>query len=156
MEVRDCHAREIGHPLIGKPKLLDSQSPKESLGHVGNDIWKRSDRRKSNNIRSLKMTLEEFSKEIKSTGITVCYFSHDECSVCKVLRPKIEEIVQNTPSAQFLYINTLENPQISGQNMVFAVPAIIVFFDGREAKRYSRNISLTEFKMFLERFAGQF
>jgi len=102
------------------------------------------------------MALKEFSQEIKTAGITVCYFSHDECSVCKVLRPKIEEILQNFPDIKFLYIDTMGNPQISGQNMVFAVPTMIVFYEGREAKRYSRNISPPEFKMYLERISNQF
>ena len=101
------------------------------------------------------MTLEEFSQTLQKPGIVICYFSHDECSVCKVLRPKIQEIINQIPDISFLYIDVRENPQISGQNMVFAVPTIIIFFEGREAKRYSRNISIPELKIYLERISNQ-
>ncbi len=100
------------------------------------------------------MLLEKFKHIIEKSDITVCYFSHDECNVCKVLRPKIQEVIQTFPETAFLYINTKENPQISGQNMVFAVPTTIVFFEGRETKRFSRNISFHDFEMFLNRLSS--
>ena len=97
------------------------------------------------------MTLEEFQQELKNNAVLVTYFSHDECNVCKVLKPQVNEIVAEYREADFLYINIKESAEISGQYMVFAVPTIILFFEGREAKRYSRHISLQDFKSFLEK-----
>lgn len=100
------------------------------------------------------MTLDQFHQELADNPILVTYFSHDECQVCKVLKPQVHEIVDGFDQAQFLYINTKESMAIAGQYVVFAVPTIIIFFDGREAKRYSRHITISDFKSFLERISG--
>ena len=100
------------------------------------------------------MTREEFEFELKNHPVLVTYFSHDECNVCKVLKPQIQEIVSQFDEVGFLYVNTKENMEIAGQFMVFAVPTIILFYEGREAKRYSRHISLRDFEDFLGRMTG--
>ena len=97
------------------------------------------------------MTHENFEQKLANKQILVTYFSHDECNVCKILKPQVQEITDGFDQADFLYVNTKESMEIAGQYMVFAVPTIILFFDGREAKRYSRHISLQDFKTFLER-----
>ncbi len=86
--------------------------------------------------------------------MVVTYFSHDECNVCKVLRPQVKEVVNQYENIEFMYVNTKHNPEVSGQHMVFAVPTIIIFYEGREAKRYSRHLSVRDFQSFLERMAG--
>ena len=100
------------------------------------------------------MTREEFEIELKNHPVLVTYFSHDECNVCKVLKPQVREIVSQFDEAEFLYVNTKESLEVAGQFMVFAVPTIILFYEGREAKRYSRHISLQDFKSFLEKMTG--
>ena len=97
------------------------------------------------------MTFETFQEALKEHPVLVAYFSHDECNVCKVLKPQVREIVQEFDKAHFMYVNTKESSEVSGQFMVFAVPTIILFYEGREAKRYSRHISLQDFRSFLER-----
>ena len=100
------------------------------------------------------MTHEEFEMKLKEHPVWVTYFSHDECNVCKVLKPQVREIVGQFDGAAFLYVNTKESMEVAGQFMVFAVPTIILFYEGREAKRYSRHISLGDFEGFLERMCG--
>ena len=100
------------------------------------------------------MTLSEFNQIIEKNAIIVCYFSHDECNVCKVLKPQVRELVAGFEEIEFLYVNTVESPEVSGQLMVFAVPTIIIYFDGREARRYSRHLSLQDFRLFLQKMSG--
>ncbi len=97
------------------------------------------------------MSITEFEEYIATNTIAVTYFSHDKCNVCKVLKPQVQEIVGEFKDIDFLYVNIKESPEISGQFMVFAVPTVILFFEGREAKRYSRHISIQDFKSFLSR-----
>ncbi len=97
------------------------------------------------------MTYTEFQEILNTQPVLVAYFSHDECNVCKVLKPQVRAIVEEFKQAKFLYVNTKESTEVSGQFMVFAVPTIILFYEGREAKRYSRHISLQDFRAFLER-----
>jgi len=92
------------------------------------------------------MTSEEIFDKIKTRELIVTYFSYPECNVCKVLRPKVEKYVRQYENIGFLYVDTHQNPEVSGQYLVFAVPTIIIFFDGREVKRFSRHFSMTDFE----------
>ena len=97
------------------------------------------------------MTYEEFQNTIARHEVVVAYFSHDACNVCKVLKPQVRSLVESTNNAEFIYVNTMENPDISGQFMVFAVPTIIIFFAGKEARRYSRHLSIHDLSDFLQK-----
>ena len=101
------------------------------------------------------MDFDKFNNLISRTSCLVTYFSHDECNVCKVLRPQIEQFVNEKPDVNFLYVNTVRNPEIAGQKMVFAVPTIIVFYQGQEAKRFSRHFSIRDLEEILKRILGK-
>ena len=73
------------------------------------------------------------------------YFSTPQCNVCKVLRPKLMALFEeHYPEIAHYYVDTTETPEISGQYGVFAVPTILLFLDGREYIRKSRNFSPAE------------
>lgn len=97
------------------------------------------------------MTINEFKRKTEESPILISYFSHDECNVCKVLRPQVQELVSGFEEMDFLYVNTKKSAEVSGQFMAFAVPTIIIFFEGRETKRYSRHLSLHDFRLFLQK-----
>lgn len=96
------------------------------------------------------MTQDEMFSTIAEPGGTVAYFSTPECNVCKVLRPKVEELVSQKPRVRFLYVDSQKYPSLSGQHLVFAAPTIILFLDGREINRFSRNVSLGELDRYID------
>lgn len=101
-----------------------------------------------NNIKSI----EEFYKIINDNRLILAYFSNDNCNVCKVLKPKIIDLLnKNFPNIFFYYCNIDENPEISAQNSVFSIPTIIVFFDGKEIYRFGRFLDINELKIKLDR-----
>jgi len=88
---------------------------------------------------------EKEFRELKKKEGVLFYFSHDDCNVCKVLKPRIREMLNDHfPEMEMCYVNVRELPAVAGQESVFAVPTISVVFDGREFVRTSRNIGLTE------------
>lgn len=89
----------------------------------------------------------------KSTKL-IAYFSFPECSVCKVLRPKIENLVKNYHDVDFLYIDTHHFPAAAGQYLVFAAPTVIYFEGGRERERWSRVFSVSAVQEALDRFSN--
>lgn len=90
-------------------------------------------------------SLEHFQSEKASNEMALFYFSHDECNVCRVLKPKVDELVsEKFPNVKMYYVNTKQTPEVSGQFSIFSVPTILVFIDGRENIRKSRNIGLAE------------
>jgi thioredoxin-like negative regulator of GroEL len=88
---------------------------------------------------------EQFNGFIQSNRTTVVYFSTPECNVCKVLKPKVVELLEEDfPKFAFGYVDCDSNKITAAQNSVFTVPTLIVFAEGKEVLRKSRNISLAE------------
>ena len=80
------------------------------------------------------------------------YFSNHMCSVCRVLKPKVLELLQEKfPLMAARYIDIDKSPVLSGQHRVFTIPTILLFFDGKENQRFSRNISLGQLEEAISR-----
>lgn len=87
----------------------------------------------------------EHFTQIKKEPALLAYFSTDSCNVCKVLKPKVEGLIESRFSKiKLAYIKSDELPGVAAQNHVFTAPTLLVFFDGREYIRKSRNIALGE------------
>ena len=84
-----------------------------------------------------------------NTGVPVLvYFSGENCSVCKVLKPKIEEeIKKNFPLFETYEVKTDIHKEITSHFTVFSIPTMLVFFDKKEFFRKGRNMSVP---MFIE------
>lgn len=97
-------------------------------------------------------TSEKLNEVLQNKEAVLVYFSHEQCNVCKVLKPKIAEMLHNEyPKMKMYYSDTVKNPEVAAQNSVFAVPTLLVFFQGKEYFRKSRNISIGNLGMDIER-----
>lgn len=86
-------------------------------------------------------------EKLKTESAMLVYFSTDTCGVCKVLKPKVQQLLQEEfPRLKMAYVNSDILPDVAGQNRIFAAPTILVFFDGREYIRKSRNIGICELR----------
>ena len=57
------------------------------------------------------------------------YFSGENCSVCKVLKPKIEEEVSRIfPKFELFEVKTDLDKEITSHFTVFSIPTTLVFF----------------------------
>lgn len=69
-----------------------------------------------------------------------------------MLRPKVTELLREQfPLMVSHYVNTGKSPVISGQFRVFTIPTILIFFEGKEQVRYSRNISMHQLEASISR-----
>jgi thioredoxin-like negative regulator of GroEL len=94
----------------------------------------------------------EFLKLRESEPALMGYFSTEACNVCKVLKPKVAELVKSEfPKIKMVYIKSDVFPEIAAQNQVFAAPTILVFFEGKEYIRKSRNIGIGELFQEIQR-----
>jgi thioredoxin-like negative regulator of GroEL len=95
---------------------------------------------------------EEFANLIDENAGILFYFSHDECNVCKVLKPKVAELIKKKfPLMKMFYVDVRKQAEIAGQNSVFTVPTILLFFGGKEYSRRSRNVGIEELAELIER-----
>ena len=96
------------------------------------------------NISNLT-SLEELQHVVDQEDVVLVYFSHEQCNVCKVLKPKIAELLASDyPRIKMSYADTVKHPEIAAQHSIFAVPTILIFFAGKESIRKSRTIGIDE------------
>ena len=97
-------------------------------------------------------SFEAFLKLKEDEPALLAYFSTEACNVCKVLKPKVGELLESEfPKIKAVYVQSDKLPEVAAQNQVFAVPTILVFFDGREYIRKSRNIGIGELHHEIDR-----
>lgn len=97
-------------------------------------------------------TIDEYQQLVQSELALLVYFSTDKCNVCKVLKPKVGEMITASFSKiRLFYVNINQSPEIAAQNRIFAVPTLQVVFDGREFIRKSRNFGMDELKAEINR-----
>ncbi len=97
------------------------------------------------------MEFQEFQQEIKINQKTCVYFTTVDCQVCRVVKPKLKSILKEYPHISLIEINLMDSPIIASQNMVFAVPTLIIFSNGNEVKRFSRYLDMSDISIFLQR-----
>lgn len=97
-------------------------------------------------------TLESLEELLVEKQGVLLYFSNDMCSVCRVLKPKVSELLNDKfPGMETRYIDIDKSPLLSGQYRVFTIPTILIFFEGKEQARLSRNISLHQLTEAIEK-----
>ena len=97
-------------------------------------------------VEQLKSVLD------KESGVLV-YFYNDDCQPCISLRPKVDDLIhQSFPKMKLIWINSKTYPELPASYQVFAHPTILVFFDGKEFKRFSKYVSVVELKESISRY----
>ena len=97
-------------------------------------------------------SIDDFQQLLSEEIAVLAYFSTDDCNVCKVLKPKVDDLVDHFfPKIKRIYINSNKLPDVAAQNRIFTVPTILVFFEGREFLRKSRSFGIDELKSEISR-----
>lgn len=97
-------------------------------------------------------SIPHFDQILAENDAVLSYFSTNNCSVCKVLKPKIIGMIKESfPKMKLIYIESEQFPELAAQNRVFAAPTVVVFFAGRETIRKSRAFGLDELRSEIQR-----
>ena len=65
-------------------------------------------------------SLEAFELFLKGNPTTAVYFSTLGCNVCKALKPKFKELLNDEfPKISFAYVNVSDAKELAAQNSVF-------------------------------------
>ncbi len=87
-------------------------------------------------------TVDALHARIAREPALALWFGSPECSVCPVLEMRTQTLfAQQLPRLAFHSIDARQSPATAAQFGVFAVPTLIVYFDGRETLRHARNFS---------------
>lgn len=95
---------------------------------------------------------DEFNNYLNTHKILLAYISAGHCNVCKALKPKINDLIrQKHPDLEMIYINTENNVNLCGQLLIFSIPTIIIYYQGTEYTKFSRNVSLNQLDEAIQR-----
>ncbi len=87
-----------------------------------------------------KIIIEE---KINNAQAFMLYIGGEHCSVCKALYPKISQRFQEEfPKIEQLRIDIEEEKEFVSSLQIFVIPTVIIYFEGKEFFRESRNISV--------------
>lgn len=90
-------------------------------------------------------TVENINNVIKENLAVMVYFSAPTCNVCHALKPKLlEAIDENFDNFEIVSVDVSEEQETSTQFNVFSIPTVLIFLDGKEFFRKSRNMSVDE------------
>jgi thioredoxin-like negative regulator of GroEL len=90
--------------------------------------------------------------QLTESQAVILYFTAPHCNVCKVLKPKILELIKSKyPEMNINFIDVSKYPKVAAQFQVFTIPVILVYFEGREFYRKARNLSLFELEKEISR-----
>jgi thioredoxin-like negative regulator of GroEL len=88
-------------------------------------------------------SLSEIRHTIRTQPAVMLFFSAPDCGVCHALKPKLKEaLTASFPGFEFLTVDISTHPDIAARYGVFTVPTVIVWLDGKEFFRKSRNMSV--------------
>lgn len=85
----------------------------------------------------LTLTDGTFDEQVTASSVPVVVdFWADWCGPCKMIAPIITELaVEQAGKLQFAKLDVDANPDVSMRYSVMSIPTLIVFRDGKEAKR---------------------
>jgi len=96
--------------------------------------------------------LEELQTNIANNLAVLLYFNTISCNVGEALEPKVKTLLNTSfPKIKMYTVDLNLSPEISAAYNAFVEPTILVFFDGKETIRKSRNIGIYELEEIIKR-----
>ena len=88
-------------------------------------------------------TLDSINQTLNSNDAVMLYFSAPTCNVCHALKPKLTEAIMSEFTTFVIEsIDISETPEIASHFSVFAIPTVLIFFQGRAFLLKSLHISI--------------
>lgn len=89
---------------------------------------------------------------INNNVMTLVYFGSETCSVCRAVKPKVEEILKEYLNIESVQVDVEKSLQVAAAYNTFTIPVILVFIEGKEIIREARNFSIQDINKRIERY----
>jgi len=96
---------------------------------------------------------KEFIDLLAIEPTLLAYFGTESCYVCHATKPKVEALIKKFPDVSNCYCPADHVPELSGQYLIFTVPAVLIFHKGREIFRNARFIDLVKVEEILKKLS---
>jgi len=95
-------------------------------------------------------SIEELEEILKSEIAVLLFFNTISCNVGESLEPKIKNLLNsNFPKLKFYTVDINFSPKVAAKCNAFVEPTLIVYFEGKETIRKSRNIGIYELESLI-------
>jgi len=97
-------------------------------------------------------SLDELKQQILDNKAVLVYFHAPKCSVCEVLKPKIQTTFTHVfPKLKQIFLQENTSKEITSNYGIFSFPTILIFFEEKEFFRVGRNVSMMQFQNDIQR-----
>jgi thioredoxin 1 len=98
------------------------------------------------------VNIENFEAMINEKEGFMIYFYQEQCGVCRMLLPKVKNLIENQfPKIELKVLNAEKNRELAAQLRMLTVPGIILFFAGKEFLRSNGLITMNELESRIQR-----
>lgn len=95
---------------------------------------------------------QEFEKKIERNSGILFYFATHSCSVGEAVEPKVRQLLnERFDKITFCSIDMNVSPELAAGQQVFVEPTLLLFIEGKEYLRRSRNINMKELEESIQR-----
>lgn len=91
---------------------------------------------------------DQLTQLMENEEVLVVYFSSVDCNVCHSVMPKVEMLLEKVP-VKIAKVEATKFVNIAGQHLVFAMPTVLVFQQGKEILRESRFIDFQKIERLM-------
>ena len=96
--------------------------------------------------------IEEIKSLVSNNKISLLYIASESCGVCKVIYPRLIEMLKNYPEIEAAKGDIQDIPLLAGEYNVFTLPCVLVFVEGKEIIREARYINLEAIEANINRY----
>lgn len=96
--------------------------------------------------------LDTLQQRIQAHPALLVWFTAPGCNVCRDLKPRVASLIDDRfPQISLQEVDCEAAPAVAAQQQIFTIPSLVIFFDGAETIRKSRNFSLQQLATEIER-----
>lgn len=95
-------------------------------------------------------SMNEIEEFLYNNERAILYFSSDECSVCHSVEYQLEKLLEKFPHIKVAKIKVLELLEVTGKYLIFTVPEMLFFLQGKEVFRQGRFFNFSELEEEIE------
>jgi thiol-disulfide isomerase/thioredoxin len=107
-------------------------------------------------VMNILRNIDEIKGLVSNSKISLLYISSESCGVCKVIFPRLEDMLKSYPAIEAARTDIQELPLLSGEYNVFTIPCVLVFVEGKEIVRQARYINFEQLNDQIDRYYNIF
>ncbi|SMP44179.1 thioredoxin family protein [Anoxynatronum buryatiense] len=96
-------------------------------------------------------TMESLETVLQTEKRVLLYIGDADCAVCRSTKPRIQTMMKSYPLWAGVEASAQKTPDIAGQYLVFSIPAVLMFVEGKEIFRSARFLDFQQIQQVFQR-----